>query len=62
MKKVLSDGREQWFKTIYWAGVTEDIPCINHAYSWSGRMPCTGELKCKFCGKPKEEPHWREEI
>jgi hypothetical protein len=46
--------KKQWYKTICWLGKTETIPCTNHSYSWSGNMPCTGVLRCIFCGKPKD--------
>ena len=46
-----SDGK--WTKTLCWAGKIEVVECKSHSYAWSGRMPCTGELKCILCGKPK---------
>jgi hypothetical protein len=29
--------------------------CTEHAFSYSGRMPCTGVLKCLYCNTRKEE-------
>lgn len=46
---------KKWYKIICWAGKCEKVPCDNHTYAWSGKMPCTGILKCVHCGKPKEK-------
>jgi len=29
-------------------------PNVNHAFAWSGRMPCTGRLRCTLCGEDSE--------
>lgn len=28
--------------------------CINHLYSWTGSIPCTGLYKCSMCGHEKQ--------
>ena len=44
---------EKYYKFILnWnTGKVEKIECINHSYTWSGKMPCTGIKHCMFCGK-----------
>lgn len=32
-----------------------EVECTHHRYAWSGKMPCTGMLKCVLCGKPEDE-------
>ena len=27
----------------------------DHWYRWTGKMPCTGDLKCIYCGEEKED-------
>ena len=46
------DGK--WWKIVVWSEGVSQVECTDHSYSWSGNMPCTGQLKCMFCGKPKE--------
>lgn len=46
---------KQYYKTTVWLGKIEKVLCNNHAYSWSGKMPCTGVYRCIFCGKLKDE-------
>lgn len=50
MKK---DGK--WLKVICWMGKVEELECTSHSYAWSGRIPCTGDLRCIYCGKPESE-------
>lgn len=28
------------------------IPCQDHFFAWSGKIPCTGVYRCIYCGKP----------
>jgi hypothetical protein len=27
------------------------LPGVRHSYAWSGKVPCTGSLRCTLCGK-----------
>ena len=36
-------------------GAIKKMECTEHAYSWSGRVPCTGILRCIFCGRDKHD-------
>lgn len=29
--------------------------CTNHSFRWSGKMPCTGERVCVYCGARQED-------
>lgn len=40
-----------WVKTLQ---NCKEVEC-HHQYAWTGKIPCTGMLKCVFCGKPKDE-------
>ena len=40
-----------YYKWLVWDGVIKKVVCKDHAYHWSGKMPCTGVRKCMFCGK-----------
>jgi len=31
-------------------GKEERIPRKEHAFRWTGKMPCTGTYRCIFCG------------
>lgn len=31
------------------------IPGVLHHFAWSGRIPCTGELRCTLCGEREED-------
>lgn len=33
------------------------IEGVKHHYAYSGKMPCTGLIKCTMCGKIKEDQH-----
>ena len=44
----------KYTKYVIWHGVVTPIRCIDHVYTYSGSFPCTGELRCMYCGKPKE--------
>jgi len=44
-----------WIKHLVWHGVVTTVECKEHAYAWSGRVPCTGYRRCIYCGKPEEE-------
>lgn len=26
------------------------MKCKTHSFRWSGKMPCTGEYRCIYCG------------
>lgn len=30
----------------------EPQPDVGHAWSWSGSVPCTGDMRCTLCGAP----------
>ena len=32
-------------------GKVETIFVTEHSFRWSGKMPCTGQRVCVFCGK-----------
>ena len=36
-------------------GRVKEIEVKEHAYSYSGKTPCTGSIKCMFCGVHKED-------
>jgi hypothetical protein len=36
---------------LYKPGVP--LPSVRHSYAWTGRVPCTGVLRCILCGKTK---------
>lgn len=42
-------------RTVLWHGTLETITVPDHAFSWSGRVPCTGTYRCVHCGA-KEVP------
>ena len=45
-------------RTVYdWArpGEVKRIVVNKHSYAYSGKMPCTGNLKCIYCGKIKRD-------
>lgn len=46
---------KKWYKHLIWAGKVETVECTDHHYTWSGRVPLTGTLKCMYCGKPIEK-------
>jgi len=46
---------KKYYKYICWKGIVEKIECIDHSYSWSGKIPCTGVYRCIYCGKIKKE-------
>jgi len=50
---MLKDGK--WIKQIVWHGIVEERECKEHWYAYSGRIPCTGRIKCLLCGKPEDE-------
>lgn len=31
------------------------IDGVGHSYSWSGKIPCTGVLRCTLCGEVQHE-------
>jgi len=33
----------------------ERQPGVNHAFAWSGSVPCTGTLRCTLCGEDSSE-------
>jgi hypothetical protein len=45
----------KYYKYLVWHGRVDKVECIDHAYAWSGKIPCTGIRRCVFCGKPEEE-------
>lgn len=42
------------YKYLVWHGLVSRVECKQHSYAWSGSMPCTGRLRCIYCGKPKD--------
>lgn len=44
----------KWIKTLVWHGKTEEVECVDHSLAWSGKIPCSGRLKCIFCGYSKD--------
>ena len=42
------------YKYLIWNGKVNKVECTDHSYSYSGKMPCTGVLRCIYCGKIKE--------
>lgn len=40
-------------RQIVWHGKIEYIVC-EHAFAYSGRMPCTGPIRCIHCGATPE--------
>ena len=45
-----------WTKTVQdGPGRCRTVPCFDHAFAWSGTMPCTGTYRCMHCGKPRDE-------
>jgi len=49
---MFKDGK--WLRVYQWDGVVHEEEHTEHAYAWTGRMPCTGQRKCILCGKPEE--------
>lgn len=51
------DGK--WYREVKWLGVYKLIECgtnrTPHSFAWSGSIPCTGERKCIYCGKPEKD-------
>lgn len=47
-----------WKKHLVWHGVVTVEECTDHAYAWTGRIPCTGERRCIYCGKPVGRMHY----
>jgi hypothetical protein len=47
--------KKKYFKYLIWQGKVNKVECVEHSYAWSGKMPCTGILKCVYCGKVKDE-------
>lgn len=45
----------KYFKYLIWAGRVKKVECKQHSYSFSGKIPCTGNERCIFCGKIKEK-------
>lgn len=38
-------------RTISWLGKVEEIVVDKHTFAWSGKIPCTGEKRCIYCGE-----------
>lgn len=45
----------KYIKYLVWEGKVTEKECIDHSYVWTGKIPCTGEQRCVWCGKPKDE-------
>ena len=44
----------KWYRTYLWHGKMQEEECTEHAFAWSGRVPCTGVKICIHCGKVEE--------
>lgn len=42
-------------RLISWGDKLEKIEVASHVFAYSGSIPCTGTLKCIYCGKYKED-------
>lgn len=42
-------------RTICWRGKVEEITVDHHMFAWSGEIPCTGTLRCIYCGMHEDE-------
>lgn len=42
-------------RTIQYMNKIEHISVDEHSFRWSGEIPCTGEYRCIYCQKTKEE-------
>lgn len=49
---MFKDGK--WYREYYWLGKYYQEEHLKHVYGWTGKIPCTGQLKCILCGKPKD--------
>lgn len=43
----------KYIKTLVWHGKIKEVECKKHSMAYSGKMPCTGMLKCIYCGYHK---------
>ena len=48
-------------RTIQWHGKVSNIVCDGHMLAYSGTIPCTGALRCIYCGKYEHEIKKEEE-
>ncbi len=43
-------------RIVVWHGEMELITVPGgHSYAWSGNIPCTGQQRCVFCNKLKDD-------
>lgn len=42
-------------REVVWHGQASVIEVSDHSFAWSGRMPCTGVVKCIYCGLLEED-------
>ena len=42
-------------RIIVWNGLCKEIEAPEHSYAWSGQIPCTGVLRCIYCGRYKDD-------
>lgn len=47
--------KQERVRIYRWGGRLYVEKCIEHAYRWTGKIPCTGIRACIFCGKPEDE-------
>ena len=46
----------KWTKTVHDGhGGCKTVTCRDHAFAWSGQIPCTGTYRCVHCGKPGDD-------
>jgi len=48
---------KKYYRHLVWLGKYSIVECKDHSYAYSGKMPCTGSLRCIFCGKIKNKLH-----
>lgn len=53
--KAISNMKAPHYRLLMRRGGVIKKLCTDHAWAYSGSMPCTGLIKCVFCGKIKDD-------